>query len=384
MSTRRLPYFFYSTPVFLLLILGLVDTSYLAYSHYQNYTEISFNSFCALSKAINCDTVSQSPWSLLLGLPLAYWGFFAYLLFLVIFLNAFKMVNDSKKLWYVLYLLALLYSGTAVYFGYISTSKIKSYCILCLVSYAISISLLVYSWIILRRFCTDSLLIGLRNGLNYIINSRKLKLSILFLFGVFIGIKFYLPHYWHYSFSPNTASIPAGMTDDGHPWIGTANPEIIIHVYADYQCFQCSKMNTLLRKVIVAHPGKIQLIHHHYPMDHQFNNIIVPEPFHIGSGKMAMIGIYAAAKNKFWEMNDALYALGRSKQPFNTKALASTTGFTPDELADAIRNTKIRDILLHDIRQGMKLRITGTPAYVIDGKVYQGTIPADILEAIKQ
>ncbi|GAB6192340.1 hypothetical protein JCM39068_20890 [Desulfocastanea catecholica] len=97
-----------------------------------------------------------------------------------------------------------------------------------------------------------------------------------------------------------------------------------------------------------------------------------------------MIGIYAAAKNKFWEMNDALYALGRSKQPFNTKALASTTGFTPDELADAIRNTKIRDILLHDIRQGMKLRITGTPAYVIDGKVYQGTIPADILEAIKQ
>jgi protein-disulfide isomerase len=32
----------------------------------------------------------------------------------------------------------------------------------------------------------------------------------------------------------------------------------------------------------------------------------------------------------------------------------------------------------------MKLEITGTPAFVIDGKMYQGTIPADILKKIIQ
>ena len=97
-------------------------------------------------------------------------------------------------------------------------------------------------------------------------------------------------------------------------------------------------MHLFLRRLIAAHPEKIKLIHHHYPMDHEFNNIIVPTPFHIGSGKMAMIGIYAAAKNKFWEMNDALYTIGQEKQPFNTRTLAKMTGFTPGELAAATRH----------------------------------------------
>jgi len=119
-------------------------------------------------------------------------------------------------------------------------------------------------------------------------------------------------------------------------------------------------------------------------MDHEFNTIIVPEPFHIGAGKMAMIGVYAASKNKFWEMNDALYALGRQKEPFNTKALAEMTGFSPGELATATRHPQIREALLYDIRQGMKLKIVGTPTFVVDGNVYPGALPSDILKQIMQ
>ena len=92
-----------------------------------------------------------------------------------------------------------------------------------------------------------------------------------------------------------------------------------------------------------------------------------------------MIGIYAASRNKFWEMNDALYAIGRSKQTLSTRKLAEKTGFTMLELAAAAEHPEIRKALLYDIRLGMKLHITGTPSYVIDGKVYNGTIPADIL-----
>ena len=48
-----LPYHYYAIPVFILLLLGLADTGYLIYSHYHNYTDISFSSFCSLTKAIN-------------------------------------------------------------------------------------------------------------------------------------------------------------------------------------------------------------------------------------------------------------------------------------------------------------------------------------------
>ncbi len=119
---------------------------------------------------------------------------------------------------------------------------------------------------------------------------------------------------------------------------------------------------------------------HPFPMDHTVNEIVVPTPFHIGAGKMAMIAIYAAARDKFWQTNDILFQLGRDKKPFNTKVLSEKTGLSSGELAMATRNEKIRLFLQRDIRQGMKLGITGTPSFVINGQVYAGSIPADILE----
>ena len=379
-GSAPLPYHYYTVPILLLLLLGLANTAYLAWSHYKNYTDLTFNSFCALSQSINCDTVSQSPWSILLGLPLAYWGFFAYTLFLLLFVATLRRTKGSEQLWPLLFLLGLCYGVAAVSFSYISATKIKAHCILCLASHAISFALLFASWIIVRRFCTGTFLAALKEGFRYILNSRPLKIGLLCLFLGILCTRIYLPPYWQYTLPPLTASIPSGLTDEGHPWIGAENPEITIHEYADYQCFQCGKMHQFLRRLIAEHPGKIKLIHHHYPMDHEFNTIIVPEPFHIGSGKMAMLGIYAAWNNKFWEMNDALYAMGREKKAFNTRTLAEKTGFSAGELTASLQHPQIRAALLYDIRQGMKLHITGTPSYVIDGQVYTGSIPAELLK----
>ena len=69
---------------------------------------------------------------------------------------------------------------------------------------------------------------------------------------------------------------------------------------------------------------------------------------------------------------------------FNPRTLVEKTGFPSGELATATNHPQIREFLAHDIRQGMKLRITGTPTYVVDGKVYEGSIPSEILEKIMQ
>jgi protein-disulfide isomerase len=36
--------------------------------------------------------------------------------------------------------------------------------------------------------------------------------------------------------------------------------------------------------------------------------------------------------------------------------------------------------LVGDIRQGQKLGVNGTPAFLIEGKLYFGQIPADVIE----
>jgi len=377
---KTLPYRLYTLPVLTLLLLGLADTGYLAWLHYQNYTDLTFTSFCAISKSINCDTVSQSPWSILFGLPLAHWGLFAYVIFLLLFLPVLTNKSQKHSRWYLLFFLALIYSGISIYLGYISATQIKAHCILCMASYAITFSLLIYSWLIIRRFCTSSYTKGLCSAVHDVVRSPTLAGSILILCGMLIATRLLLPPYWYFTPPPVTANLPHGLTDDGHPWIGADQPQLTIHEYTDYQCFQCSKMHMFLRQLIAIHPYKIKLIHHHYPMDHEFNNVIVPEPFHIGSGKMAMMAIYAGTQGKFWEMNDALYAIGRTKEPFNTRTLAAMTDFNGGELAAAARHLQIREVLLQEIRQGMKLEIIGTPTFVIDGKVYPESIPSEILK----
>ena len=379
-SSRPLPYKYYYFPVLLLVLLGLTDTLYLALSHYRNYTDITYSSFCAISKAINCDTVSQSPWSILFGMPVALWGLFGYLLYGTILIAARKKTQDHLSLWSLLFLQGLLFSLVAIYFGYVSGTKIHSYCILCILSYAISFALLIYSWLILRRFDTRPFLTSLVRSVSVLCANRFLKITLPILIMLFIGVRISLPHYWTYTFPAVSAKISTGMTKDLSPWIGAEHPILTIEEYSDYQCFQCYKMHFMLRRLISRYPTKIRLIHRHYPMDNTVNEIIVPTPFHVGSGKMAMMAIYASFKDKFWQANNALFQLGREKKTFNTRTLAQKTGIPSGELAMATRDPKIRLLLQRDIRKGMLLHITGTPTFVIDDQVYMGSIPAGILE----
>jgi protein-disulfide isomerase len=51
------------------------------------------------------------------------------------------------------------------------------------------------------------------------------------------------------------------------------------------------------------------------------------------------------------------------------------------ELGHALNNKMLRSKLQRDILSGLKLNINGTPAYVINEKVYLGQIPPEIIKS---
>jgi len=69
-----LPFPFYFWTIAALAVAGVLDSIYLSISHYRIYTDIAYESFCAISRSINCDTVSQSSYSIFLGIPVPVWG----------------------------------------------------------------------------------------------------------------------------------------------------------------------------------------------------------------------------------------------------------------------------------------------------------------------
>ncbi len=89
-----------------------------------------------------------------------------------------------------------------------------------------------------------------------------------------------------------------------------------------------------------------------------------------------------ASKDKFWEMNDVLFEIGRKKESFDTQYLAEKTGIPSGELVAALSHPAVREQLDRDIRSGMKLRILATPTFIIDDEIYTGSIPPDVLKSI--
>jgi protein-disulfide isomerase/uncharacterized membrane protein len=378
-----LPFPVYFRAVVVLAVMGLADAIYLSISHYRVYTDIGYASFCAISKAINCDTVSQSPYSILWGAPVPVWGVFGYLCVLSLLPFAGSREAGKKRLWSLLFWIFFGFSVYSLALGLISALYIHSYCLMCIVSYAINFLLLFYAWLIRRRFGNNGLMADLLLDTGFLWHQKRSQIMALALVcgAVFLVMITKFPAYWKLSPPLLSESIPTGVTEDGHPWIGAVAPVLEITEFTDYECFQCKKMHFFLRRLIDSHPDKIRLIHRQYPMDDKINPI-VKEPFHVGSAAMSLLAIYAQTRGKFWEMNDILFNTDITEGAINAKNLLKEAGVDTGGIMPNIYAPRIQIKLIADIREGLKLGITGTPAYVIDGKLYLGQIPPDILEKI--
>ena len=373
-----LPIAFYIVPLSLIVLVGLIDSIYLSMSHYRNYVDISYQSFCALSKSINCDTVSQSRYAIFLNLPVPVWGILGYLFYLI--LLCFAIIEKHKnRLWGTLFIIGFLFTFYSIILALISTFIIHSYCMMCILSYFINLCLAFYPWFIHRRFSKKNYRISLKLDFLQLLNTSLFRNSILTFFVIAAFIFIIFPKYWLYSADNTNQNISNGITKDHSPWIGAKdNPALTINEYSDYLCFQCNKMHQYLRNLINENPDKIRLVHYNYPMDHKYNPI-VKNPFHIGAGKIALFSIASSLNDNFWEINDKLYQLKQMNNIGSTREISNATGIDADILYEALVNKSIKKKLTYDIRKGMKLRITGTPSYEINGQIYQGTIPPAIL-----
>ena len=377
---KPLPYWAYYLTVLALSIAGLLVSVYLAVSHYRNYSDLDYQSFCAISQAINCDTVSQSAYSILFRLPVPIWGVIGYAFLSMIMIFAWRSSASEARVWSIIFWMALGFAFVSLGLAAVSTFLIHSYCMMCIAIYLVSFFTLWFSWLIRRRFATQGLISDTIADLKFLRQRQRLLIPLLSVFVVVILLLWvFMPPYWLMKPPHLSQKITSGLTPEGYPWIGAVNPKIKIEMYSDYQCFQCRKLHFYLRHLIARKPDSIQIIHRHFPMDHEVNPI-VKQPFHSGSGKMALLAIFAASKGKFFEMNDLLFDLAARQKNINIKWLAAKTDLAYDDLIRSLKDPGNRRKLSRDIWQGLKLQLSGTPSFVINNTVYAGQLPAEVLQ----
>jgi uncharacterized membrane protein/protein-disulfide isomerase len=377
-----LPFALYFWSVAGTALAGLLDMVYSSFSHYRVHTDILYVSLCAVSEAVNCDTVSQSMHSIFLGMPVPVWGVLAYGFFLILLSFAYLSEADHRRIWPMLFLTALFFAGYSLYLAYILKFQIKVYCIVCIAGYVINFALFYLVWIIRRRFSEKGFLSSLKKDLHFLFRPWKTNTTILLVFfGIVSFLPFVYPKYWHFSLPEITTDVSTGMTEEGDPWIGAENPDLVITEYSDYTCFQCRKMHMYLRQIVTANPDEIRLVHRHFPMDPQFNPLLTGT-FHPASGKLAIAATYAALEGRFWQMNDLLYDVPKNIKTLDIRELARQSGVSFEGLAAAPGIRQVYYKIKWDVLKGIELGVTGTPAYEIGGEFYQGRIPMTVIKKV--
>ncbi len=126
-------------------LIGLLDSSYLAYSYYSNQ-----DLACPVIKEVNsCEIVATSSYSTMMGTPLALFGMGFYLLIVAI-----GLISLKEKYQFALNFIAPLAFVAWVFsvrLTYLQMFVIKSFCYYCLLSALLSTILLVLGVLMVKK-----------------------------------------------------------------------------------------------------------------------------------------------------------------------------------------------------------------------------------------
>jgi len=355
--------------------IGLAVSLDLVWLHYKVHTDSSYRSFCAMSDAFNCETVAESRYAVFLGLPVAVWGALGYALLAVILAAMLRRGRSPLKVTAGLALSAASVLISAV-LAVISYCVICSFCLLCSLTYAVNLALLAF--FVRETFALRPKLAAARAELLQLVKKSWPVFAACVLLVIALMIAY--PKYWQHKIAPES-SLRQGVTADGSHWLGAAEPGLTIIEYSDYRCPHCQRGHAAMRELLALNPDKLRVVHRHFPLDNACNSLL-DAPFHVGACLLAEAAQCAGAQGRFWEMNDLLYQadqLSGASWEERVRAAARTLGLDPERFRQCLDSKEGSGAVKRDIAEGLKLGISGTPAFLVDGRVYSGKVPDQVL-----
>jgi uncharacterized membrane protein/predicted DsbA family dithiol-disulfide isomerase len=370
-------------------VVGIALAIELTAIHVRVHVDPNARSFCTLSEHVSCDRVALSSYAVLAGVPLSLWGAFAYAALL-----GFALWGWRSRGSFLVAPFVVIAGGCAagsLALAYVSGVVLRNVCLLCIGSWLVDWLLFIVGWKMARHVG----LAQLRWEVAQLWRSRRAVVyTMLAVLGCgVIAMRLATPDAWGKGrvtrvapgtklserssrLSPNV-HLSSGTDDAGHPYIGSAKPKLTIAEFADYQCPHCANSHVEMRELVAKNPDTIRIVHRHFPLD-QACNPLVQHPFHLRACAYAKLAACAALMGKFWDTNDYLFDHGRDEAQVTIDSLAKAIGVDAAGLQQCTDKAG-SEVVKRDIDEALQLGISGTPSFVVDGKVYKGQLPEDMV-----
>ncbi len=153
---------------------------------------------------------------------------------------------------------------------------------------------------------------------------------------------------------------------------GNPDAGITIVEFSDFQCPFCLRAYMTIKGILAKYDGKIKLAYRDLPL----------QPIRPGAHGSAEASRCAGAQGKFWEYHDLLFENQDFFGDDEFREYAEILKLDTKQFITCLESGKFQPQIQHDFQEGVRLGITGTPFFYINGIPVNGAQPAAVFEEI--
>lgn len=159
------------------------------------------------------------------------------------------------------------------------------------------------------------------------------------------------------------------------PTWGNPNAPVTVVEFSDFQCPFCTRVLPTLEELKRSYgPDQLRLVWKHFPLSFHAN----ARPAAEAAATVCAIG----GSKAFWTFHDLAFAGQRSLSPDQFAAWAAQAGVPSAEYASAMAAGRGKGKVDEDLAVGGRLRVTGTPSFLINGVALAGAQPIEKFKEI--
>jgi len=179
-----------------------------------------------------------------------------------------------------------------------------------------------------------------------------------------------------YSESPRLA-LPV---DGDDPHLGPLTAPVRLVVFESFRCSGCRRLSGTLSRLRDRFRDRLLIVYKHYPLSTTCNGRLARD-LQPGACEVAWAAQAAHRQARFWAFYDALWASGMEALPESIAETARRANLDSTRFAADWQSESTKDRVAADIALGTRLKIPGTPAVFLDGRLVV-PVSAEILETL--
>ena len=169
---------------------------------------------------------------------------------------------------------------------------------------------------------------------------------------------------------------------EGRPSRGPADAPVVLTEWGDFECPYCVRVQKIVSGLLKSR-SDVRVVFKHLPLS-----------FHKAAMPAALAAEAASEQGLFWEMHDALFAMGKGLKdgvpakidpdsgPVAFEEQAEAIGLDMDLYRADYRSEKVFERVRSDAEEARRIGVTGTPSFFLDGRRVEERMAGPVVDLL--